>query len=149
MGKILCATRGGEAAIENQKKAIQHAKETGDELIFFYVVDVEFMAHADYALRADVVTGEMDKMADFLLAMAVERAAKEGVETTAIIRHGNFVEKLKDTVASEDITIVMLGRPGEEESAFRLNQLKELANNIEKETGVDVWIPGLEERGDV
>ena len=76
MGKILCATRGGEAAVKNQQAAIQRAKESGDELAFFYVVDVEFMAHADYALRSDVVTSEMDKMADFLLAMAEYLAAQ-------------------------------------------------------------------------
>jgi len=145
MGKILCATRGGEAAVKNQQAAIQRAKETGDDLVFFYVVDVEFMAHADYALRSDVVTSEMDKMADFLLAMAVERATKEGLEASEIIRHGNFAEKLKLTVEEEDITLVILGKPVEGDSAFALAGLKDLAANIEEETGISVWIPGLEE----
>lgn len=145
MGKILCATRGGEAAVKNQQAAIQRAKESGDELAFFYVVDVEFMAHADYALRSDVVTSEMDKMADFLLAMAVERATKEGLEASEIIRHGNFAEQLKLTIEEEGITQVILGKPVEGGSAFALAGLKELAANIEAETGVPVWIPGLEE----
>jgi nucleotide-binding universal stress UspA family protein len=144
MGKILCATRGGEAAIENQKRAIQRAKETDDELIFFYVVDVEFMAHADYALRSDVVTAEMDKMAEFLMAMAVERAEKMGKEADYIVKHGKFVEELEETVREEDITLVVLGRPGDEESAFQLGGLRELARRIADETGVQVWIPGIE-----
>jgi nucleotide-binding universal stress UspA family protein len=148
MGKILCATRGGEAAIENQKRAIQRAKETGDELIFFYVVDVEFMAHADYALRSDVVTAEMDKMAEFLMAMAVERAEKMGKKADYIVKHGNFTEELKETVREEDITLVVLGRPGDEESAFQIGGLRDLAKSIAEETGVEVWIPGIEIKGE-
>lgn len=144
MGKILCATRGGEAAIENQKAAIERAKNTNSDLIFFYVVDVEFMAHADYAIRSDVVTGEMDKMAEFLMLMAVERAEKRGVPATYIVRHGVFSEELKDTVVEEGITLVVLGRPGGDESAFALSGLTALAKNITAQTGVDVWIPGVE-----
>jgi nucleotide-binding universal stress UspA family protein len=147
MGKILCATRGGEAAIENQKQAIQRALTNDDDLIFFYVVDVEFMAHADYAIRPDIVTGEMDKMAEFLMAMAVERAEKAGQPASFIVRHGNFVEKLKDTIQEQDITLVVLGRPAEE-SAFELQGLRDLASSVAAETGVDVWIPGSEFVGD-
>ena len=144
MGKILCATRGGEAAIENQKAAIERAKNTNSDLIFFYVVDVEFMAHADYAIRSDVVTGEMDKMAEFLMLMAVERAEKRGVPASFIVRHGQFGEELKATVVEEGITLVVLGRPGGEESAFALSSLTALAQNVAAETGVDVWIPGVD-----
>lgn len=144
MGKILCATRGGEAAIENQKAAIERAKNTNSDLIFFYVVDVEFMAHADYAIRSDVVTGEMDKMAEFLMLMAVERAEKRGVPATYIVRHGVFSEELKDTVVEEGITLVVLGRPRGDESAFALSGLTALAKNITAQTGVDVWIPGVD-----
>lgn len=144
MGKILCATRGGEAAIENQKAAIERAKNTNSDLIFFYVVDVEFMAHADYAIRSDVVTGEMDKMAEFLMLMAVERAEKRGIPATYIVRHGVFSEELKDTVVEEGITLVVLGRPRGDESAFALSGLTALAKNITAQTGVDVWIPGVD-----
>lgn len=144
MGKILCATRGGEAAIENQKRAIQRAKETGDELIFFFVVNVGFMAYADYALRSDVVTAEMDKMAEFLMAMAVERAEKMDQPASYIVKHGDFVEELKETVREEGITLVVLGRPGDQENAFQITGLRELAQSIAEETGVQVWIPGIE-----
>jgi hypothetical protein len=145
MGKILCATRGGEAAIKNQEAAIERAKEQADELVFFYVVDVEFMASAHYAVRSDVVTDEMAQMADFLMAMAVERAEKEKVAASYIIRHGNFAEELKATVDEEDIRLVILGRPGEGESAFKLAGLQQFAASLEEETGIEVWIPDLGE----
>jgi flavin-binding protein dodecin len=145
MGKILCATRGGEAAIKNQEAAIERAREQADELVFFYVVDVEFMASAHYAVRSDVVTEEMVQMADFLMAMAVERAEKRDVDASYVIRHGNFADELKATVDEAGITLVILGRPGEEESAFRLAGLEQFAASLKEETGVEVWIPGLDE----
>jgi len=144
MGTILCATRGGEAAVKNQQAAISRAKEKKDSLIFFYVVDVEFMAHADYALRSDVVTEEMDKMGDFLMALAVERAVKAGVEATSVLKHGNFAEQLKETAVEIKATLIVLGKPEDEASSFALAGLQGLAQSIQEETGIDVWIPGLE-----
>ncbi len=145
MGKILCATRGGEAAVRNQMAAIRRARESGDDLIFFYVVNVEFLAHAEYALRSDVITREMDKMAEFLLVMAVERAEEEGIKADYLIRHGRFAEELEAVVREEGITLVVLGRPEGEGSAFGISGLRLLAEKIQKDTGVEVWIPGLEE----
>ncbi|HIQ01546.1 MAG TPA: hypothetical protein EYH30_05385, partial [Anaerolineales bacterium] len=43
MGKILCATRGGEASYRTQDAAIALARERGDSLIFLYVVDTHFL----------------------------------------------------------------------------------------------------------
>lgn len=145
MGKILCSTRGGEASIRTQEAAIRRAKETGDQLIFFYVTDVEFLAYANYALHSDLVTGEMDRMAEFLMTLAVERAEKEGVAATYLIRHGHFAEELKKAIEQEGITLVVLGQPSEEESAFKLTELRALAQRIREQTGVAVWIPGLDE----
>ena len=93
MGKILCATRGGEASFHAQDAAIEQAKNSGDQLVFFYVFDLEFMNQAHYAMRPDVVEDEMDKMAKFLLAMAVERAQKQGVEAMTVIKHGFFFRR--------------------------------------------------------
>lgn len=144
MGKILCATRGGEAAIETQEAAIRRAIDQNDELIFFYVVDIEFLVHAAYALRSDIVEEEIDKMGEFLLAMAVERAEQQGEQATAIVRHGNFIEELIKTVTEEGITLVVLGRPANDRSRFELEQVKKLARRIVDKTGTEVWIPGIE-----
>jgi hypothetical protein len=40
MGKILCATRGGEASYRIQDAAIALAKERGDTLLFLYAESV-------------------------------------------------------------------------------------------------------------
>lgn len=145
MGKILCATRGGPAAVEAQEAAIERAIQQGDDLIFFYVVNVDFLSKAHYVLRSDVVTEQMDHMAEFLMTMAVERAEARGKAATYIVRHGVFADELEDTVREEGITLVVLGRPAHEESIFRLESLHRFAGKIAAETGVEVWIPGLEE----
>jgi nucleotide-binding universal stress UspA family protein len=141
MGKILCSTRGGDASIRTQEAAIRRAKENKDELVFFYAFDLEFLAQADFVVRSDVVTEEMDKMAHFLMAMAVERAGKEGVEARYVIRHGRFADELKAAIAEEGATLVVLGRPADEKSAFEPRGLKELARSVKEETGVEVWVP--------
>jgi hypothetical protein len=144
MGKILCSTRGGDASIRTQEAAIQRAKENGDELVFFYAFDMEFLAQADFVVRSDVVSDEMDKMAHFLMAMAVERAEKEDVQARYIIRHGRFADELKAAVLEEEATLVVLGRPADERSAFEPRGLKHLARAVQAETGVKVWVPRFE-----
>ena len=142
MGKMLCATRGGEASIRTQKAAIRRAKGSGDELIFFYAADVEFMAQANYALRPDVVAEEMEKMGEFLLLMAVERSQKQGVEARYVIRRGKFGEQIREAIKEEDATFVVLGRPAEgSKSAFNLDRLQSFADSLKEEMGVEVWIP--------
>lgn len=140
MGKILCATRGGEASIHAQDAAIRLAKESGDELIFFFVADVEFLAQANYALRTDIVVQEINKMADFLLDMAIERAGQAGIEARCILRHGEFVEQLEAAIREEAITTVVLGHPADADSAFKIEALQKLAARIQADTGVEVWI---------
>src|SRR5687767_11607112 len=98
MGSILCCVRGGETSVETQKRCIALAKEQSKDIIFFMVYDVEFMAHANYALRSDVVSSEMVEMCQFLLNMAVERAEQEGVQATSIVRLGVFPEQLREVV---------------------------------------------------
>ena len=54
MGKILCATRGGEASYRAQDAAIALAKERGDTLLFLYVVDLHFLDKTSGAAVVDV-----------------------------------------------------------------------------------------------
>jgi len=140
MGKILCATRGGEASIQTQDAAIDKAKETGDELIFICIYDVEFLAHAKYNLRSDVVTDELDRMADFLMAMAIDRAKQQEVNARCVIRQGVFRTELVTVAREEQVTLVILGRPAGDSSNFRLERLQELTEELEKETRIPFCI---------
>jgi nucleotide-binding universal stress UspA family protein len=140
MGKILCATRGGEASYRTQDAAIALAQERNDELRFLYVVDIRFLDKTARAVRPDVVTAEMEKMGEFLLAMAQERAQKQGVEADYILRHGDLREELKSAARESDVSLVVLGKPAGAESAFVPTGLEALAAEIEAETGTPVCI---------
>ncbi len=144
MTKILCATRGGEASYRTQDAAIALAKERGDELLFLYVVDIEFLKKTARGVRPDVVTSEMEKMGEFLLAMAQERAEKQDVTANYVLRYGNLRQELVAAAGDEelDVDLVVLGKPAGEESAFVLASLEKLATQIETETGVKARIIG-------
>ncbi len=140
MGTILCATRGGEASYRTQDAAIALARERGDRLVFLYVVDTHFLDRTARAVRPDVVAGEMARMGTFLLTLAQERAAQQGVKAEIRVRRGEMAEELKAAAREEGATLVILGQPGDEESAFRRAELEALARQIEKETGAETRI---------
>jgi nucleotide-binding universal stress UspA family protein len=139
VGKILCATRGGEASYRTQDAAIALAEERGDTLLFLYVVDLHFLDKTAGSGVVDVEQ-EMTKMGQFLLLMAKERAAAQGVEAETTSRKGAFREELKNAACEEEAALVMLGRPADAESVFKLADLEAFAAEIEDETGVEARI---------
>ncbi|OGT28475.1 MAG: hypothetical protein A2Z17_03655 [Gammaproteobacteria bacterium RBG_16_66_13] len=140
MGVILCATRGGEASLETQDAAIALAKQAGDELIFIYVYDVEFLTHANYALREDLVADELNRMAEFLMTMAVDRAEAQGLSSRSVVREGEFRAELLSALQEERARLLILGRPGEDDGRFALEHLSELARRLQEESGIPVRI---------
>jgi nucleotide-binding universal stress UspA family protein len=140
MKKILCATRGGEASRKTQDAVIAKAKAEGASVLFLYVVDVEFLKLTARGVRPDVVATEMEHMGEFLLAMACERAAAQGVEADLCIRHGPLIEALESAAREEGADAVAFGRPAGPESSFSLADLECLAAQIEEDTGIETHI---------
>jgi len=139
MGKILCATRGGEASYRTQDKAIELALQRGDELVFLYVVNIEFLNKTAAPIVVDVAT-EIERMGEFLLAMAQERAREAGVEASLITRKGDVRQQIKAAAVEESVDLVVLGRPADEASLFKLEALRAFAAEIEEETGIPAVI---------
>jgi nucleotide-binding universal stress UspA family protein len=139
MGKILCATRGGEASYRTQDKAIELALQRGDELVFLYVVNIEFLNKTAAPIVVDVAA-EIERMGEFLLAMAQERAREAGVEASLVTREGDVREQIKAAAVEEDVDLVVLGRPADETSRFKLEALRAFAAEIEEETGIPAVI---------
>ena len=139
MGKILCATRGGEASYRTQDAAIALAKERGDTLLFLYVVDLRFLDKTTGSGVVDVGQ-EMTKMGQFLLLMAKERATEQGVAADTVCRKGGVREELKNAAREEGASLVVLGRPADAESVFKLADLEAFAAEIESEAGVETRI---------
>ncbi len=141
MGKILCATRGGEASYRTQDAVIALAQEQNDNIVFLYVVDTGFLGYTERAVRPDVVATEIENMGRFLLAMACERAEKQGVEAVSCIKRGKLTAALKENATEQGATLIALGRASSDEaSRFRLADLQSLTTEIAKETGIETRI---------
>jgi len=136
MGKILCATRGGEASWRTQDEAIKLAKKRGDELIFLYVADMSFLDKIAAPVVIDAGSS-VERMGEFLLAMAQERAREKGLEVQVIIREGKTREEIKAAAKELEVDGVVLGLPAEE-GVFRKQALQAFAREIEEETGAEV-----------
>jgi nucleotide-binding universal stress UspA family protein len=139
MDVILCATRGGEASIRTQQRAIELAKERGAKLVFIFVSDVSFL-DAYTAPRVPAMEGEMEHLGEFLLLMAKERAEKAGVEADFTVKQGNFSSALIEATEEYEASLVILGRPADD-SITTLEYLEEqLRHRIKEETGAETLV---------
>jgi len=139
MGKILCCTRGGEASYRTQDAAIALAKERGDALIFLYVVDTHFLDKTAAPIVVDV-EHEVAKMGEFLLLMAQERAAAQGLEAQAMVRLGRLRAELVAAAKELGVDIIVLGKPVDQEAVFDHVALRAFAVGLEAITGAEVRI---------
>jgi nucleotide-binding universal stress UspA family protein len=140
METILCATRGGEDSIRTQDAVIAKAKEAGAQILFLYVIDVEFLKQTSRGARPDVVHKEIERMGNFLLAMACERAANQGVAAESVVSDGPLEAALREVAVAKQVDLVALGRPAGDESVFELSGLQGLADRIEQDTGIETQI---------
>jgi len=141
MGKILCATRGGEASYPTQDAVIALAKEQGDELVFLYVVDMSFLKQTAAPLVVDMES-RLEKLGQFQLVMAQERAAAQGLVAQAIVRMGKLRSELVAVAKEIGATIIVLGRSLGPDAAFEDAALQVFAADLQTETGVEVRILG-------
>jgi nucleotide-binding universal stress UspA family protein len=139
MGKILCATRGGEASLRTQDGAITLAQEEGGELIFLYVVDVSFLNQMAAPLVVDVES-RLEKMGRFQLVLAQERAATQGVKAQIEVRRGMLQAELVAAVRELKVDTIVLGRPQDRQAVFDRAALLAFAAFLERETEAQVRI---------
>ncbi len=139
MGKILCATRGGEASYIGQDAAIALAKEQGDELVFLFVAGISFLDKMALPLAVNVES-RLEKLGHFQLVMAQERAATQGIEAQAIVRIGQLRAELVDVAEEIGATLIMMGRSLGPESAFADAAIKAFVADLQTETGVEIRI---------
>jgi len=139
MTTILCATRGGEASYPNQDFAIALAKERNADLLFIYVTDVQFLDRLASPVLVDM-EAEMDRLAEFLLLMAKERAEKSGVNAETIVRRGDFRAALEEVAKEHEVSLIMLGSPAGETSITGQEYLEHLAEDVWTDTGIETLL---------
>ena len=141
MGRILCATRGGEASYRTQDAAIALAKEQGDELIFLYVADSSFLNQTAAPLVVDVES-RLVKMGEFLLLMAQERAAAQGISAQTVVREGRLRAELVGVARELEADLVVLGRSVDRHQLAIFDEiaLQAFATSLQAITGAEVRI---------
>ncbi len=135
MDVILCATRGGEASLQTQGRAIEIAKEREAKIIFIFVVDVHFLEHYT-APYVPAMADEMKHMGEFLLLMAQERAEQAGVEADYTVRRGELEPALIEAAKEYGASLIILGRPGDKNVTTLEYLEQKLCPAIEAETGI-------------
>jgi len=144
MGMILCATRGGEASYNTQNAVIALAKKQGDELVFLYVADVSFLNHTAAPLAVDVESS-LEKLGQFQLVMAQERAAAQGIIAQTIVRQGQLRAELVSVAKEIGATLIVMGRSLGPDAAFEESAQQVFAADLQSETGIEVQILELSE----
>jgi nucleotide-binding universal stress UspA family protein len=139
MSLVLCATRGGEASVPTQEKAIALAKDKGLSLAFLYVADSSFLNKTAAAVVIDV-DEELTNMGEFLLTMAVERALEKGVTAESIIRTGTIRDVLPKVARELDATMIVLGQPAGESSRFQESEFEKFSEWLQNETGATIVV---------
>jgi nucleotide-binding universal stress UspA family protein len=139
MTTILCATRGGEASYPNQDLAIALAKERNADLLFIYVTDVQFLDRLASPVLVDMET-EMDRLAEFLLLMAKERAEKASVNAETIVRRGDFRAALEEVAKEHEVSLIVWGSPAGETSITRQEYLEHLAEDVWADTAIETLL---------
>jgi nucleotide-binding universal stress UspA family protein len=139
MKKILTPTRGGEASKPNQDRAIQIAKEEGAELYFLYIADVSFLDRLASPVLVDM-EAELSEMGEFVLAIAQERAAKQGVDAKALVQSGVFSEVLTSVIEEHDIDTLILGSPQEETGITTREYLTGLSEELGERFDLEILL---------
>ena len=140
MGKIVCATRGGEGSRAVQMAAIDRADNTGNPLIFFYVTDPTALVGMEDTLR-DAVRAELEWMGQTLLEIARQRAHAADLEANVVIRHGEVRAEIGRFLREHDVTLLLLGAPrGTTANVFGDDAIEQFALHLHNETGVQVEV---------
>jgi cation:H+ antiporter len=138
-GKILCATRGGEASRPTHEKALELAKEQGAEVLFLYVFDQRVLQGVATPIVINV-EAQVEQMYSYLRSTAQVQARQAGVSSKVLVRLGGLREQIATVAVEEQVNLIILGNPAEKSSLFKREALRILGENIEGETGVPVMV---------
>jgi nucleotide-binding universal stress UspA family protein len=143
MPGIVCAVRGGPASQPTIAKAITLARETGLPLYFLYVVNLDFLSQTPTS-RVHTISQEMHQMGEFILLLAQETSARQGISAEGVVRHGNVGEELIALCHELRADYLVLGKPKveQEHSVFTQELLHQLVARTEEQTGATVVFPG-------
>jgi len=139
MSGIVCAIRGGPDSQATIAQAISLARETGLQLSFLYVVNLDFLTHTSSS-RVHTISEQMHQMGEFILLTAQASAVAQGVTAQSVVRHGSIRDEMIDLCHELDADYLVLGRPQvrREDSVFTQDLLTQFIERTEQQTGAKV-----------
>jgi nucleotide-binding universal stress UspA family protein len=142
MSGIVCAIRGGPHSQPTITRSIRLAQETGQTLHFLYVVNLDFLSHTASS-RVHTISEQMSQMGEFILLMAQDAAARQGVEAKGVIRHGGVGEEIINLCHELQADYLVLGRPKveHEDAVFTQELLHQFVARTEEQTGATAVFP--------
>ena len=144
---ILCLVRGGKESKRTVTKAIELALEMDARLVFFHVIDAEFLSQSMMGTRIKVVYQALSDMADFAMAILEDRAKRRGIkEVETIIREGNIIKQLRQAALETQAKMLVIGHPIPSPGAniFKEDEIIVFAKELEEEGKVKVLLVGDE-----
>lgn len=143
MSGIVCAIRGGPESQAPIQRAIQLAQETGETVHFLFVVNLDFLTQTATS-RTQHLSGEMERMGEFILLVAEDRAAKQGVTAQSSVRHGDVAGEIIALCQEIDARYVILGRPRvtERPNVFDVARLESFIGRLQLQTTAQVVLAG-------
>ena len=145
---ILCLVRGGKESKDTVTKAIDLALEMDARLVFFHVIDAEFLNQSMMGTRLKSVYQALYEMADFAMDILKDRAERRGVkDVESIIREGNIVKQLRQAAIETHAKILVIGRPirSPGSNVFQDSELLNFADELAEVGEVEVLVVGGEE----
>ncbi|MEW6716514.1 MAG: universal stress protein [Chloroflexota bacterium] len=139
MSGIVCAIRGGPSSQPTIQTAIDLAKSTNLTVHFLYVVNINFLSHTSSS-RVDLVYHEMDRMGEFILLVAQDKAQAQGVPSDGTVRHGKVGDEIVALGREIKAEYVVLGQPqsADDKDIFTHDHLQKFKERIEKECNAKV-----------
>ena len=124
-----------------QMAAIKRAKETGEPLLFLYIVDPDSLEEKISDSLKEAILAELIWMGETLLRIAQKRANLAHLSTEIKIRRGNVHEEIVRFMKDVEADLLVLGAPrGTTANIFGDDAIERLAEVIRQETAVSVEI---------
>jgi len=139
MSGIVCAIRGGPHSQSTIDRAIALSAETGLDLVFLYIVNLDFLEHTSSS-RTQAITHDMEQMGEFILLVAQTSAEASGVKAKGVVRHGNVSKEIALLCHEIEAEYLVVGQPRlqTKQSVFTEELLAEFVRRIEDQTGSKV-----------
>ncbi|MBU2981505.1 universal stress protein [Lentibacter algarum] len=113
-------SRGSESALAFAEK---QAKASGASLVVAHVLEwspYSFLTPQELEERHKRRGEELARAEEAILAPAVKRLAKSGIEVTTALKYGNIAEVIIDIAKNEKAEMIVIGRTGHSGLSARL-----------------------------